>query len=75
VVGVVLGVAYGVVEAQGERETARAYLDVAREAIDTAAEISTALSTEDRGPGDPGGAARADGRPREIVTQLIDVDA
>ena len=81
VVGVVLGVAYGVVEAQGERETARAYLDIAREAIDTAAEISTALSTLVAEIEDYNRATlverlgQMEASAEEIVTRLIDVDA
>ncbi len=43
-VGVVSGVAYGVTQAQGERETARTYLDVAAAAIGTAGEIADSLS-------------------------------
>ena len=45
IAGVVLGVAYGVIQAQGERETARAYLDVAYEAAGTAVEIGDSLAT------------------------------
>ena len=45
VVGAVLGVAYGVIQAQGERQTARAYLDVAYDVASTASEIRDSLQT------------------------------
>lgn len=45
VVGVVFGVAYGVFQAQGERETTRAYLDVAFDVSTTAAEVGASLSS------------------------------
>ena len=44
VVGVLLGVTYGVTQAQGERETTRAYLDVAFEVAAIADEVSASLS-------------------------------
>ena len=44
VVGVVFGIAYGVFQAQGERETTRAYLDLAFDVSSTAAEVEGSLS-------------------------------
>ena len=44
VVGVLLGVTYGATQAQGERETTRAYLDVAFEVAAIADDVSASLS-------------------------------
>ncbi len=76
-----LGVAYGVIQAQGERETARAYLDIAYDAATSAVEIGESLDTlitdiEDYNRAtlvERLGAMEA--AAEELVTDLVDLEA
>lgn len=76
-----LGVAYGVIQAQGERETARAYLDVAYDAAASAVEVGESLDVlitdiEDYNRAtlvERLGAMEASAE--EIVTDLVDLEA
>ncbi|HEX5631200.1 MAG TPA: hypothetical protein VFY15_06045 [Acidimicrobiia bacterium] len=79
--GVVLGVAYGVIQAQGERETARAYLDVAYDAASTAVEVGESLDTLITDIEDYNRATLVErlgvmeASAEEMVTDLVDLEA
>ena len=81
VVGVVFGVAYGVFQAQGERETTRAYLDLAFGVSSTATEVSDSLSALVTDIEDLDRATLVErlgameSSTEEIVTRLVDVTA
>ncbi len=76
-----LGVAYGVIQAQGERETARAYLDVAYDAASTAVEVGESLDTLITDIEDYNRATLVErlgvmeASAEEMVTDLVDLEA